>query len=167
MKVTSMRASFPHSWRSLVHLLPRKPNTVRPLYRKLLSFCEVSLRVNGFSSGKCASLPRLILVMPATNAASERSFSSMRRLKSYLWSTMGQARLNHIMLLNTYKEMLDRLDVNVIANEFVRGSEHRLSLFGKLLRILSCRRFSLLEISIRHHLWIFLLSIIFCVYIVM
>ena len=75
-------------------------------------------------------LARLILVMPATNAASERSFSSMRRLKSYLRSTMGQARLNHIMLLNTYKEMLDRLDLNVIANEFVRGSEHRLSLFG-------------------------------------
>ena len=28
---------------------------------------------------------------------------------------MGQARLHHIMLLNTNKEMLDRLDLNVTA----------------------------------------------------
>ena len=30
---------------------------------------------------------QLILLMPATNAASERSFSAMRRVKSYLRST--------------------------------------------------------------------------------
>ena len=33
---------------------------------------------------------KLLLVMPATNAYSERSFSVMRRLKTYLRSTMGQ-----------------------------------------------------------------------------
>ncbi len=68
--------------------------------------------------------------MPATNAASERTVSTMRRLKSYLRSTMGQARLNHVMLLNMYKERLDKLDLIATANEFVRGSEHRLQLFG-------------------------------------
>jgi len=31
---------------------------------------------------------QLILVMPATNAVSERSFSTMRRIKVYLRSTM-------------------------------------------------------------------------------
>lgn len=40
-------------------------------------FCEV------------CRLAQLILVMPATNAVSERSFSAMRRLKTYLRSTMG------------------------------------------------------------------------------
>ena len=47
-------------------------------------------------------LGRLILVMPATNlnAAGERSFSTMRRIKSDLKSTMGQARLNQLMVLN-------------------------------------------------------------------
>ena len=42
-------------------------------------------------------LAHLILVMPATNAVSERSFSAMRRLKTYLRSTMCQSRLNHVM----------------------------------------------------------------------
>ena len=48
----------------------------------------------------------LILVMPATNVASERSFSTLRRVKSYLRSTMKQARLNHTMVLHIYTEML-------------------------------------------------------------
>ena len=35
-------------------------------------------------------LVTLILVMPATKASSERSFSALRRIKSYLRSTMAQ-----------------------------------------------------------------------------
>jgi len=38
-------------------------------------------------------LVELILVMPATNATSERSFSTLRRIKSYLRTTMTQLRL--------------------------------------------------------------------------
>jgi len=64
--------------------------------------------------------------MPATNAASKRRFSAMRRLKTYLQSTMHQSRLNHLMLLNINKEKIDDLDTNTIADEFVQGSEHRL-----------------------------------------
>ena len=69
--------------------------------------------------------------MPATDAFSECCFSAMRRIKSYLRSTMGQERLNHLMLLHLHKEKLDKLDLVFIANEFVSGSEHRLSFFGK------------------------------------
>ena len=39
----------------------------------------------------------LILVMPATIAVSERSFSALRRLKTWLRTTMLQARLNWCM----------------------------------------------------------------------
>ena len=76
-------------------------------------------------------IARLILVMPSTNAASERSLSAMKRLKTCLRSTMSDAKLNHVMVCNLYKDMLDRVDVTVAANEFVQGSEHRLSIFGK------------------------------------
>ena len=44
-------------------------------------------------------LANLILVISATNAVSERSFSAMRRLKTYFHSTMSQSRLNHVMLI--------------------------------------------------------------------
>ena len=69
--------------------------------------------------------------MPATNAVSERSFSSMRRLKSYLRSTINQSRLNHVMILHLNKEKVDSLDLDVIGNEFVEGNEHRLRYLGK------------------------------------
>lgn len=71
--------------------------------------------------------------MPATNAVSEWLFSAKRRLKSYLRNTMGQARLNHLMVLNIFKERLDDLDLNAIANESVWGSEHRLRVFGNFI----------------------------------
>ena len=76
-------------------------------------------------------LAKLIIVMPSTNAASERSFSAMKRVKSYLRNTMGQARLNHLMILNMYKDIFMSLDLNSTAREFVAGNEHRSSVFGK------------------------------------
>ena len=57
----------------------------------------------------------------------------MRRLKTYLRSTMCQCRLNHVMLLNINQESLDKLIIDVIAEEFVRGNEHRLSQFGHFM----------------------------------
>ena len=44
-------------------------------------------------------LVKLILVVPATNALSERSCSALTRLKTYLRTTMCQERLNHCMIL--------------------------------------------------------------------
>ena len=44
---------------------------------------------------------------------------------------MNQTGLNHVMVLNIYKELLDKLDFSVIANEFIAGSEHRLRYFGR------------------------------------
>lgn len=46
---------------------------------------------------------------------------------------MGQARLNHLMLLNIHKEQLDDLDLKIVANEFVRESDHRQRIFGTFL----------------------------------
>ena len=54
--------------------------------------------------------------MPAPNAASKRSFSTMRRLKLF-------AKLNGSSSKRS-------LDLNIVANEFVRESEHRLNVFG-------------------------------------
>ena len=56
-------------------------------------------------------LINLILVMPATNATSERSFSALKRVKIFLRSSMKQARLNHLMLLHVHKDLTDSLDL--------------------------------------------------------
>ena len=53
---------------------------------------SLSPAAKDFYSEVC-TMAHLILVMPASNAVSEQSFSVMRRIKSYLRSTKGQARL--------------------------------------------------------------------------
>ena len=75
-------------------------------------------------------LAKLILVCPATNATSERSFSALRRVKNYLQSTMGQVRRNNIMVMHVHKDRTDKLSLADAANDFVSGSETRLSIFG-------------------------------------
>jgi len=63
-----------------------------------------------------ANHPRL--VNPATSAAGERSFSTARRLKTWLRSTMTQERLSNLTILKSHKERTDRLSLLDIANEF-------------------------------------------------
>ena len=46
----------------------------------------------------------VILVIPATNATSERLFTVLRHPKSYLRTTTLQERLNYLMLLHVHKE---------------------------------------------------------------
>ena len=75
-------------------------------------------------------LLQLILVMPATNASSERSFSALRRVKSYLRTTMKQERLNYLMLLHVHKDKTDKMDLKSILNEFVSYSDHRSGIFA-------------------------------------
>ena len=88
------------------------------------------------------TLAKLILVMPATNATSERSFSCLRHIKTYLRSTINHSRLNHAMLLHVHKERTDNLELVDVANSFVSNSEHRLSLFGRFTLDLANSRFS-------------------------
>lgn len=98
---------------------------------------DLRVRVQELSKGakllisEVIKLLKLIIVMPATNAVSERSFSAMRRLHTYLRTNMSQNRLNHTMVLHVHKEKTDALSMVSIANHFIEGSEHRRSIFGK------------------------------------
>ena len=76
-------------------------------------------------------LAKLILVLPATNATSERTFSLMKLIKSYLRATMKQSRLNHLMILSSYKYRLDQLDLLKILSSFVSVNEKRKHHFGR------------------------------------
>ena len=80
---------------------------------------------------KIKLLMQLILVMPATNAYSEQSFSALRRVKTYLHATMKQDHLNYLMLLHVHKDKTDELDLKLLVNEFTY-SDHRSNIFSKM-----------------------------------
>ena len=94
---------------------------------------EISDAQRSLMSEVC-TLASLVLVMPATNASSERSFSALRRIKSYLRATMTQTRLNNIIILHVHKSLTDELNLIDIGNEFIRESSHREGLFGKFVQ---------------------------------
>ena len=75
-------------------------------------------------------LLKLILVMPATNAVSERSFSSLKRIETYLRSAANKNQLNYLLISHIHKMLTDRLDPTKVADEFVEGREGRKSKFG-------------------------------------
>ena len=78
-------------------------------------------------------LIQLILIIPASNASSERYFSVLKRIKSCLRSTMSQERLNHCMITSIYKEELMKIDMFEVLNRFVSASEYRKTVFGSFL----------------------------------
>ena len=61
---------------------------------------------------------------------SERSASALRRLKTYLRTTVSQERLNHFMILHVHKEMNDKLNMGDIGNQFVSALNDRQNRFG-------------------------------------
>jgi hypothetical protein len=76
-------------------------------------------------------LTKLLLVVPATSATAERSFSALRRLKTYIRSTIGQPRLNHMLVMHCHQERTDSLNLKTIAQEFIAASAQRSTFFGK------------------------------------
>ena len=81
-------------------------------------FCEV------------IKLLKLFLILPVTPATAERSFSGLRRLKTFLRTRMTQELLNSLALLHVHKHITYSLDIMKEAKEFVSRSDNRLAFFG-------------------------------------
>jgi hypothetical protein len=75
-------------------------------------------------------LLKLYFVLPATVATAERSFSALRRVKTYLRSTMTSERLNAAMVLHVNKELSDDINITEVMREFVVRHDNRKDTFG-------------------------------------
>ena len=74
---------------------------------------------------------RLFFIFPVSSCKSERSFSCLRRLKTWLRSTMThQERLNAATLCHIYKDVLDQIDLLQIARKFSSKTPVRRNCFG-------------------------------------
>ena len=69
-----------------------------------------------------------MMVLPVTSYEAERSFSTLRRLKTYLHTTMSQERL---ALLNVYKSTTYIPSTMKIGTEFLK--KHRCLMESKSL----------------------------------
>ena len=93
----------------------------------LRTLCEVMCDVPSSKTLLCEvfNLLHIAITIPVTSATAKRTFSTLRRLKTFLQSSMSQQRLNHVMLLHIHKERTDNINLTVIAKEFTAVNERR------------------------------------------
>ena len=79
---------------------------------------------------EAVEVARTMLVSPATNSVSERSFPAMCCIKTYLQSTMLQECLNVVMVMHVHQELTESWTWS-IANEFRVQSDYRKAKISK------------------------------------
>lgn len=85
---------------------------------KLLQFCDVEIfpTIHG--------LLRILATLPLSVASAERTFSTLRRIKSWLRSTMSEDRLVGLALMNVHRDI--ELIVDNIIDRFAKLGNRRL-----------------------------------------
>ena len=63
-------------------------------------------------------LVRIAMTIAVSTAQCERSFSSLKRIKSYLCSTMGEQRLTDLAVLSVERELSSALSLDDVVTEF-------------------------------------------------
>lgn len=77
-------------------------------------------------------LIELCLCLPISVASSERTFSALRLLKTWIRSTMTQKRLTHLSLMHAHTAILNSLDIRSLMRDFISTNPERTSTFGHL-----------------------------------
>ncbi|CAH3178910.1 unnamed protein product [Porites lobata] len=80
----------------------------------------------------------ILAVIPATSCSAERSFSGLRRLKTYLRSTMGQSRLNSLAIISIERAYGNRVivdSIDKIIDTFGQRHGRRSYFFNKVLLV--------------------------------
>ena len=94
--------------------------------------CKLGLCLAMFS--EVAKLLHLLL-MPVTSATAERSFSGLRRMKTFVRTSMSQDQLNSIAILHVHKALTREIDISKAAAKFISRSEHRLLTFDAITSV--------------------------------
>lgn len=73
-------------------------------------------------------LLQIICTLPVTSSTAEHSFSALRRLKTYLRSTMTEDRLNGLAILHVHRDIAYRMSPKEVLEIFGRRHKRKISL---------------------------------------
>ena len=68
---------------------------------------------------------QVALTIPVSSCSCERSFSALRRLHTWLRSTMGQERLNELAVLSIERVLVGDINEDEVIDEFARLKSRR------------------------------------------
>ena len=88
---------------------------------------DILKKINSYGKDVCPNLATAIrILLTITSIAScERSFSKLKLVKNYLRSTMSQDRLSNLVLMSVESEVMDKIDMSEIIEEFAGQKAHR------------------------------------------
>ena len=69
---------------------------------------------------------RLLMTAPVTVAKDERTFSRLKLVKTYLRTTMTDARLNSLMIMSCEKDLTDQINIEDVASCWAKLKERRI-----------------------------------------
>ena len=120
----------------------------------LAMFLQSVPTVSSSLFGEVVKLVKLLLVCPASVASAERSFSGLRRLKTWLRSSISQERLTHLAILHAHQTYLDEHAATVlrtVLREFICKTEEREKTFGSADSCRQCFGLLFQIITFRDH----------------
>ena len=115
-----------HQLLDLQEIKKSYPKTTADVLELLMSLDPVTQLL--FS--EVIKLITLIQCQPISAASSERSFSCLRRLKTWLRTNMTQKRLTHLCLLTVHRDRVAQLDMQQLMKYFCSKTPERSSVLG-------------------------------------
>jgi hypothetical protein len=73
---------------------------------------------------------RILLTILVTVASAERSFSKLKLIKTYLWTTMSQERLSGLAMISIENEYLNKLNYDDLIEEFASKNARKSNFLG-------------------------------------
>jgi len=100
-------------WKQRWHAAAEPPKTALDAY----TACNASLYPN------LSILLQVLVTLPVTTATPERSFSTLKQLKTYLLSSMGDKRLTSLALIHVHAQTTPIEPVYVVDKFALTGSQ--------------------------------------------
>ena len=94
-----------------------KPKTVHDIVRALNALAA--------AFDEILKLLMVIITLPISSAASERFFSTLKRVKTYVHLTMNNDQLSNLMVISVESEFVKKLDVDLLVDKFGRIGNRR------------------------------------------
>ena len=92
---------------------------------KLIDILNYIKRINSFPNAYMTY--RIMLTILVLVASVERSFSKLKLIKSYLWSTMSQQRLNGLTLLSIEKDFINEINYDNLIDDFASQKARKIN----------------------------------------
>ena len=97
--------------------------SITPRDQMPTSLCEILDAVNPVLYPSIDTILCIMLTMPVTSATAERSFSVLRRLKTYVRTTINNDRLSSLALMHIHRDF--SVDLVKVMEKFVSAKTRR------------------------------------------